>query len=350
MTLRFVVLEDMGYRTRALSTLCKTIGPVNGRSFADLAPEDTLFIVPDIAEFGPKDLATVDALFIDFDLQTSKAPGHASWKPFTLTTGAKVPPLTGMSAFLQVRDLMETDEYRQARRRHVKRLPPEQREWLGETGKTRLFTFVEAKDTVSRLFAAAAVSWFGASYFNAQPPLDSTENRDIAARQLRAPHDHRLHLDRPAKRYHQSVAPALDQMLIDDDFRGRGQQLIPEEAWPTNYDMYRIYWNHQGTSGFGSYQDPSGFRDAVFKVCGVALPPHKLPKESTDRVFRRMHTSLETFNATADVNAKEWPDWTGLARGKDCMLDYLGNSQLFWDSPDVRIAFQEHLSRRGATE
>ena len=349
MTLRFVVLEDMGIRTRALSTICKDIGSVSGERFADLAPEDMLVIAPDIAEFGPEDLATVDAVFVDFDLQTSKAAGHMSWEPFTLSTGLKVPPVTGMSAFLYVRDLMESSEYQRARRSHVEALRAEQREWLGQSGKTRLFTFVEAKDAVSMLFAASAVSWFEASYFNAQPELNSADNRDTAARQLSATPEKRLQVDRPARRYHRRVAPALDQMLIEEDFRGKGQQLILGDVWPTNYDLFRIYLEHRGKSGFGSYQDPSGFRDAVFEVCGLALAPNKVPKESTDRVFARMQASLEKFHTVTDLNAKEWPDWDGLARGKDPMLDYLTESQLFWTAPDVRIAFQEHLRRREET-
>jgi hypothetical protein len=139
MTLRFVVLEDMGMRPRTLTAICKVMTSPGGDAFAALAPEDWLMIPPDIAEFGPSDLAAVDAIFVDFDLQSSKTAGHTSWDSFSLVSGVEFVPRTGMSALLYVRELMETEEYRSARASYVAGLPEDQRRWLGASGITRLF-------------------------------------------------------------------------------------------------------------------------------------------------------------------------------------------------------------------
>lgn len=350
MTLRFVIMEDMGARTRALYSLCKHhFGEADGAPFAALNTDDMLNAAYQIGDFGPEDLAEVDAVFVDFDLQTNKANGHLTWEPLTLHGGLVVPPVTGMSTLLYLRDLMETTAYQTARQARLDALRPNQRAWLGQDGRTQLFSYVEAKDAVSMLFAAAASAWFGATYFNAQFDLQNPLERDAALRVLLANPDARLLLDKQANWYMGEGAALLDQMLIEDDYHGKGNQLIPSELWPSNYDMFRIYLAHKGKSGFGLYQDPAGFRDAVCEVTGALLPPHKANKESTDRVFARVQASLDRFRGAADVNADEWADWTGLNRG-DPMYDYLVESALFWKSADVRIAYQDHRRRLGATK
>lgn len=363
MTLRFVVLEDMGMRPRTLTAICKVMTSPGGDAFAAFAPEDWLMIPPDIAEFGPSDLAAVDAIFVDFDLQSSKTAGHTSWDSFSLVSGVEFVPRTGMSALLYVRELMETEEYRSARASYVAGLPEDQRQWLGASGITRLFSFVEAQDPVSRLFVAAAASWFGATYFNAQHDLHSPDALQAAVRQLATGADDPLS-DRQARSYRTSVARAFDDLLTTE-FRGRNQQLIPSQhEWPSNFDLYRIYLEHRGKIGFGQWRDPVGFRDAVFEVCGIELEPRNVPPASAGPVFSRMQVALESFHASTDPNAKdwqdwsendhdpraeEWPDWDGL-KSHDEMLDYLQSSRLFWTSGDVQAAYQEHVRRTGQSQ
>jgi hypothetical protein len=346
MTLRFVVVEDMGMRPRILRDICKVARSATGGPFGELADEDWLMIPPDIAEFGPADLALVDAVFVDFDLQPGRVDGHTGWAPFELRSGATFTPTTGMSVLLKARDLMETPAYVDARRQHVASLSPDEQRWLGASGATRLFSFVNSDEHVSRLFVAAASRWFGATYFKAQPNLASPDNLRDAVTHLRAGADEHLRWDNVAKVFRARGGPALDRLLATD-FRGRGQQLIPDppHEWPSNFDLFRIYLAHKGKYGFGKYEDPAGFRDAVLEICGLRLAPRSVPKASTDSVYFRMQDALEEFHTAIDVNAAKWPAWSGLSRSEDALYQYLLGTQLFWTSDDVRVAHVEHLRR-----
>lgn len=351
MTLRFVVIDDMGTRPGALKAICKATGKAEaGAPFAHLADEDVLLNPPDIAEFGPEDLAEVDAVFVDFDLQIRKVAGYTSWVPFMLADGTEYQPETGMSVLLHVRELMQSTAYQRAREAYVAQLPPQQREWLGPSGTTRLFAFVAADDPVSRLFAAAAVEWFDATFYYAQPDVRSPSELAEALHDLVVPRHRIEDLELPARLFHLTVVPAFAAMLCGTDFRGRNQQLIPDDLWPSNFDLYRIYLAHQGKFGFGNYGDPAGFRDAAFQECGIELEPHGVPMGSTAAVFSRMQVALYDFHSEADTNADEWPDWSGLTGGHDPMLGYLQDSRLFWTSGDVRLAFEEHLRRTGRSQ
>ena len=345
MTLRFVVVEDMGARVHDLKNLCRKMGASCGEPFAALADEDQLSRAPDIAEFGPEDLALVDAIFVDFDLQSHKVAGHLQWRPFKLRDGTEVRPNTGMSCLLIARDLMERPEYRRARSAHLQRQRTEHRQWLGPDGQTRLFSYVGADQDVSRLFAAAAQAWFSACYLNAQPDLSQPAELGDAVRQLKAAPMERLRLDQQARWYHDRGAGLLDDVLLRADFHGKGWAPIPSEQWPSNFDLYRIYLEHRGWTGFGSFADPRGFREAVYAVTGAVLPERRAPGDSTVRVFTAMQNALDSFRLEADLNATDWPaKWGGLG-GPDPMYEYLQDSALFWLSPDVRIAFEQHRQR-----
>lgn len=347
MTLRFVVVEDMGMRPRVLREICKSARSATGGPFGQLAEEDWLMIPPDIAEFGPADLASVDAIFVDFNLQPSNVDGHTGWAPFVLRTGATFAPTTGMSVLLKARELMETPAYVEARKQHVSSMTPDEQRWLGATGATRFFSFVNSDESVSRLFVAAASSWFGATYFKAQPNLSLPGKMQEAVTHLRAGADEPRRWDSAARTIRSRGGPALD-LLLSTDFRGRGQQLIPDGLpWPSNFDLFRIYLAHDGKNGFGKYEDAAGFRDAVHKICGLQLEPRMLPKDSTSSVYFRMQEALETFNTTMEVNATKWESWNGLSRGSDALHQYLTRTQLFWTSADVRVAYLEHLRRTG---
>lgn len=350
MTLRFVVMEDMGTRSDALKAICRATRPgEGGPPFAHLADEDVLRIPPDIAEFGPEDLAEVDAVFVDFDLQVRKTAGYTGWAPFALADGTEYKPETGMSVLLHLREVMESSTYQRAREARVAQLPTQQREWLGTSGATRLFAFVAADEPVSTLFAAAAVEWFDATFYYAQPDVRVQAELTEALHDLVVPRHRVDELEMPARLFHLAVVPAFAQMLGGGtDYRGRNTQLIPDkDLWPSTFDMYRIYLAHRGKFGFGTYHDPAGFRDAAFRVCGIRLEPHSVVKQSTDALFTRMQGALEHFHGEADTNADAWPDWSGLSGAEDAMLDYLLDSQLFWTSADVRLAFDEHLRRTG---
>lgn len=354
MTLRFVVMEDMGTRTDALKAICNATRPAagGGAPFAHLADEDVLRIPPDLAVFGPEELAEVDAVFVDFDLQVRKTAGYTGWQPFALADGTEYRPQTGMSVLLQVRELMESSPYRRARDAYVAQLAPQQRDWLGPSGRTRLFAFVAADEPVSALFAAAAVEWFDATFYYAQPDVRVQKELTEALHDLMVPLHQYDDLEMPARLFHLNVVPAFAQMLSGrTDYRGRNTQLIPDrDLWPTTFDMYRIYLSHRGKFGFGSYPDPAGFRDAAFRVCGIRLEPRSVVKESTDALFTRLQGALEHFDGEADTNSEIWPDWSGLSGADDAMLDYLQASQLFWTSADVRLAFVEHLRRTGQSQ
>lgn len=346
MTLRCMVVEDLGLRKQTLTAICRATASASGEPFAAVASDDWIMSAPEAAEkLDPMTLASVDAVFVDFDLQAYKAPGYLSWAPFVLASGARFVPRTGMSVLLLLRELIETPEYRAAREAHVGSYTPEERAWLGESGGTRLFSFVEAKDPVSRLFAASTALWFGATYFNAQPDLQKPDELRTAVAQLRAGIDAPLEQDRLARKFG-TVIPRVFDELMQAEFRGRSQNLVPDpHPWPTNYDLFCIYLAHRGKSGFGPWLDPVGFREAVYAVTGTQLEPHRVNQESAAPLFGRMQTALEAFHAVTDVNAKEWPDWSGTDSGRDPMFDYLQSSRLFWTSADVRVAHSEHLRR-----
>lgn len=346
MTLRFMVMEDLGTRMKTLAAICRATASLSQDPFAAVASDDWMMSAPEVAEaLDPETLAAVDGVFVDFDLQAYKTPGYSTWEPFVLASGPRFVPRTGMSALLLLRELMETPEYRSAREAHISSYSPKERAWLGESGQTRLFAFVEAKDPVSRLFAASTALWFGTTYFNAQPDLQDRDESQLAVNQLRAGIDEPENQDRLARRFRTVIPQAFDR-LMSTEFRGKSQNMVPDpHPWPTNFDLFRIYLAHRGKSGFGEWADPVGFREAVYAVTGTRLEQRRIPQESASAVFERMQSALETFHATTDPNAREWPDWAGTKDRRDPMFDYLQSSQLFWTSADVRVAHSEHLRR-----
>ena len=346
MTLRFMVVEDLGLRMRALAAICRATASPSGGPFAVVANDDWMMTAPEAAEMlDPETLASVDGVFVDFDLQAYKTPGYSSWEPFVLASGARFVPRTGMSVLLLLRELMETPEYRSARQARVDSYAPEEREWLGASGHTRLFSFVEAKDPVSRLFAASTALWFGTTYFNAQPDLRSPDELRRAVDQLCAGLDEPEKQDRLARKFRGAIPRVFDE-LMRTEFRGKSQNLVPDpHPWPTNYDLYATYLAHRGKRGFGPWDDPAGFREAVYAVTGTQLEPHRANKDSAAPLFGRMQAALEAFHTETDPNASDWPEWSGLDERRDPMFDYLQSSRLFWTSADVRVAHREHLRR-----
>lgn len=341
MTLRFITVEDLGVRAESMQALCKAAGDtLAGEPVAALSNIDRLLTPNDIRLIDADELALVDAVFVDFDLNAHKVPGHHAWQPLIMTDGTQVRPWTGMSALLYLRDLMSTLQYRHARKTYLSQRDQAHRDWVGGDGSTRLFSFVEARDDTSRLFAAAAQAWFGAMYQNAQPDVADKEERDRAVAQLLMSPTARLQKDWPARLVANDWAGRLDDLLLISTFLGRNWGVIPSRMWPSNFDLFRVYLAHRGKAGFGKYTDPVGYRDAFHAVTGSALPKIKSDGESTPRFFGDMQGALAAFCEVTGQIDGEWPEWA--AKGVDPMYDYLVDTRLFWESEDVRVAFEVH--------
>ncbi|TCC38894.1 hypothetical protein [Kribbella speibonae] len=347
MRLAFAAMEDTGYRTgpHGLGRLCAAFGTdKEGRPRASTDPVDIMTTADEIRSIDAETLAAIDAVFVDFDLQSHKVPGNLRWQPLKLRNGVDVPPVTGMSALLWLRDVMESDQYRRLRGQYLAEQSPEHRKWVGPTGRTRLFAFVDAKDAPSQLYAAAAYAWFGAAYLNAQIDFANPEELRDATSQLQGDPDEYLRSNRLARWYAEQGGPMLDRLLVGGRVQNM-ERLIPASTpWPTNFDLYRAYRKHYGKSGFGTYDDPHGFREAFLQITGHVIAPQKrLLGDPTKEFFRGLQNSLDEFRCAADPNARDWSEWR--MTGADPLYDYLTESARFWDAEDVRVAFEEHLRR-----
>jgi hypothetical protein len=352
MRLAFAAMEDTGYRTgpHGLGKLCKAFGmnqEGHPRAFAD--PVDIMTTADEIRSIDAETLAAIDAVFVDFDLQSHKVPGNLRWQPLVLSNGVEVPPVTGMSTLLWLRDVMASDEYRRLRERHLAEQSPDHLRWIGPTGRTRLFSFVNATDAPSILYAAAARAWFGADYLNAQIDFANPEELREAIAQLEGNPDEYLRSNRLARWYAEQGSPMLDRLLLGGGRVGNMERLIPVGTpWPPNFDLYRVYLKHGGKAGFGTHSDPRGFREAFLEVTGFVIPPQKrLLGDQTQDFFQGLQNSLDEFRCAADPNAEEWSDWR--LKGTDPLYEYLTRSALFWEAGDVRVAFEEHRRRRSLT-
>lgn len=348
MNLNFATMEDVGARTgpQAFGRLCQDMG-------ASLDPDNMLTTPDEIRSFDADLLATIDGFFIDFELNVEKVPNRHRWEVLALPRHElRVPPQTGMSTLLWLRDVMEGEEYRVARKRYLATKDDHHRRWVGGSlGKTRLFAFVEFGDLTSQLFLAAAYSWFGACHFNAQTDFRDSEQRHAAIKQLQ--YDHETYVSKnavtrwAAERGNQAFDAMCFEYELDKQARDKVLNLIPTTSpLPINFDLFRIYLEHNGKTGFGSYDDPLGFRDAFHSVTGVALPKGARLKEDPPRLFNHLHTLVDHFRTSADPNASAWSDWTGTGAA-DPLSVYLTETALFWEAEDVRIAFHEHLRKIG---
>lgn len=336
MSLLFLVVEDTGGRVKNLEAAARMVdrdAEVDGY-------ESLVELFNDAQKHGMKKyleyLAEIDACFVDFDLVTSHVPGYTTMAPLVLNPGMpheeSVTPTTGISALLWLRQVMESSEYRRLRADYVKK--HDGALWNPHLSM-RIFSFVELRDTVSRLFAAAAKAWFGAEFFNAQV------SQDVMAGWLKGPESYQQNFQVS------TILDAADELeaMLGQDFMGDARW-IPLHQHPSAYDWYLIYAEHDGKLGVRDH-----FQDAVFKVSNVRITKKVNPYNQYATVATAMQDGVNDFLKVFDRELPDWPEWTtgrrrdDPAAREDPLMSWLVESRLFWTAPDVRVACKEHLRR-----
>ena len=276
----------------------------------------------------PEELASVDAIFVDFDLVADKHPDFDEREEIALTSVTGEPrtfrPTTGMSALLRIRELQESAAYKSAWGRKRKH------EWL-DNKPCRLYSFVQMRAIPSRFFAAAAQSWFGATYLD--PSLSETNLATALA-------DPVTHAKRDVPVAVRAASVQLAVMLEQDPLGET--QLLAREQRPSGYDWYCIYLAMRGKSGFGF----EGLAAAIYDVTGQGISAKQIEPVQFVPIASKLQVQLQGFLACF-LHAPEgaWPTWGLRFQRADPMLDALRSSELFWTAPDVQVAYQEHVAR-----
>lgn len=361
-----LVFDDLGARYERLRRAA-TMLPAARRSrrLEPLSMQvDVEYSVAGLSGMSPELLAEYDAVYVDFQLNSGGVFDSTTAPNLTVDLGATdgtvvaVPvdatTATGMTVMLRLRNLMESPDYAERWRARRRSIPLAVREWSEPTG-ARLHTFVHYSVDHSRLFAAAGAAWFDAVFFDAQ------ETVETMAQHMARPRAYRSY-PKPAQ-VRESVEPLMRMLTLDPV----GDATWVQGCKPTGYDWYRLYKHVR--DGRRQLDNGTPLREAFAAVLGQS------PRINVQRALQvqawgnRMQGAAQDFINSWEIADDELPryanrlgpgcdneqdageeisPWPAFQWGQqnDPLQEYLKRTALFWDSPDVRLAFEEHLARR----
>jgi hypothetical protein len=343
-TLRYLLVEDLGYRTDEVK---RAASEMKGQSHIEIDTVTRVSQLFDDALFNVECLASYDGFFIDFHLSTDRLP--VGGDEFTLHLGTPqarpVLATTGMGVLLYLRQVQESEDYGQKRRKILKDFP-------GRRPRPPLITFADVRDTATKFYAPAARSWFGAEHFRAIPNVSALAEQFSRLHQGQETREGRAVANAtPAFEalMDLKVAPGSAHQWNHDpkaDDSGSRRRVVDE-----TYDWLRLYYLAAGKRGA-----LSGFKDAVRNEFDLECGWSSIKNQYAPPVLQMQNAVsdlLERFSPSGST--KDWPksSWsldTPEDRRRDSLWDVLNASQFFWTEADVRFALLEHRARQGSVK
>lgn len=358
--LQFLVFDDHGARYRriedAATLLRRTPPPIP--IVIDWQPTVEVLLT-----LTPEALAEYDAIFVDFNLQSSQGlPRDERLRLDVAGSDDSMPSsrvsldlrqATGMGVLLRVRELMSTPEYWDAWAVRASTGSRTERAWRDPRGSA-LYSFVEYADMTSRLFAAAAWAWFGARFFDGNSTVENMAQRLRSSRRTDA-------VGTMQQRMVELAAGPLMTMLTLNPL-GDSQLITPAEN-PSGFDWYRIY--RRAREGRHQFAFGRPIKEAFHEIVGYTpeLPVRR--SHQFDVIAEHLHDAAQTFidvwdtppdgsdpfSDAADTETRPRTrtgykfSWTQ----RDPLTEFLTHTSRFWDAPDVRLAFTHHMATRPRT-